>query len=73
MPIRRLAHGKYHYDRAAESILGLVLFNIFVLDLFPFITNSQILNCTVYNSLLCYSKKIDAAHEKLKLEFKLIT
>ena len=41
MPIRGLAHGKYHYERAADSVLGLVLFNIFVHDLFPFIKNSQ--------------------------------
>ena len=42
MSIRGLVHGKYHYERAADLILGLVLFNIFVHNLFPFITNFQL-------------------------------
>lgn len=65
--------GKIIMSVLQGSILGLVLFNIFVHDLFLFITKSQFWNCTADNSLFCYTKEIDAAHEKLKSEIALIT
>ena len=65
--------GKIIMSVLQGSTLGFALFNIFVHDLFLFITKSQFWSCTDDNSLLCYTKKTDAAHEKLKSEITLIT
>ena len=51
------------------SILGPLLFNIFLNDIFFFVTHSCISNYADDNTLFCFGKNIDVVNEKLKVDF----
>ena len=54
------------------SILGPLLFDIFIYYLFFSVTNSQLSNYVDNNTVHSYHKTVNEVNEKLKLDFKLV-
>ena len=54
------------------SILGPLLFNIFLNDIFLFVTNSCLSNYADDNTLYCFGENIEAVNKNLKTDFTVV-